>query len=166
SFHWILFGLIAAQYVVGSAMPHIGRDTTDEGLVAWHMSIGAAIMFVVFLRLAWRIGHPVPLPSELPAWEVRVAHVTHLLLYVLIIVMVLLGWAATGYRGWTVYLFGILPLPALAAKGDAWAHTAGDIHDVLVYVLAAFIILHMAAALYHYFVRRDRVLQRMLPAAR
>src|SRR5215471_8615515 len=74
SFHWILFGLIAAQYVVGSAMPHIGRDTTDEGLVAWHMSIGAAIMFVVFLRLAWRIANPVPVSSELPAWQSKLAN--------------------------------------------------------------------------------------------
>src|SRR5215468_1768455 len=69
SFHWILFGLIAAQYVVGSAMPHIGRDTTDEGLVAWHMSIGAVIMFVVFLRLVWRIAYPVALPIDLPSWQ-------------------------------------------------------------------------------------------------
>jgi cytochrome b561 len=166
SFHWILFGLIAAQYIVGSAMPHIGKDTTDEGLVAWHMSIGTAIMFFVFLRLAWRIANPVPLPSDLPGWQNRLAHVTHAMLYVLIIVMVLLGWATTGYRGWTVYLFGILPLPSLAEKGSAWAHTAGDIHDWMVYVLAAFIILHIVAALYHYFVVRDRVLQRMLPAAR
>jgi len=166
SFHWILFALIAAQYVVGSAMPHIGKDTQDEGLVAWHISIGAAIMFVVLLRLAWRIANPVPLPSTLPAWQNRLAHVTHMMLYVLIVVMTLLGWAATGYRGWTVYLFGILPLPTLGPKGAAWAHTAGDIHDYMVYVLAAFIILHIVAALYHYFVVRDRVLQRMLPAAR
>src|SRR5215831_6338676 len=92
SFHWVLFGLIAAQYVVGSAMPHIGRDTTDEGLVAWHMSIGAAIMFLVFLRLVWRIAYPVALPIDLPPWQSRLAHVTHMTLYVLIIVMVLLGW--------------------------------------------------------------------------
>jgi len=146
-------------------VPHIGKDTQDDGLVAWHISIGAAILLVVGLRLAWRIANPVPLPSDLPGWQHRLAHVTHMMLYLLIIVMTVLGWAATGYRGWPVKLFGVIPLPSLAPKGAAWAHTAGDIHDYMVYVLAAFLILHIVAALYHYFVVRDRVLQRMLPAA-
>ncbi|HEX3487207.1 MAG TPA: cytochrome b [Micropepsaceae bacterium] len=162
SFHWIIFALIAAQYLVGSVMPHIGRNTQDEGWVHWHFLIGAAILFFIVLRLVWRFLHPVPL-LEMPTWQSHLASVTHIGLYVLILVMCLLGWAANGYRGWTVWLFGIVPLPALAPKGAEWAHTAGDIHDFLVYVLLAFIVLHIAAAVYHQFVLRDRVLARMMP---
>ena len=160
--HWVLFALIAAQYVVGSVMPHIGNTTPDEGWVAWHISLGAAILFFLVIRLTWRIARPVPL-APLPTWQTNLAKFTHTGLYVLILIMTLLGWAATGYRGWTVWLFGIVPLPAMAAKGTQWAHTAGDIHAFLVYVLLAFILLHIAGALYHYFVVRDRILQRMLP---
>ena len=160
--HWIVFGLIAAQYAVGSIMPHIGKDTKDETWVAWHFEIGSAILFFVLLRLAYKFARPVRL-AEMPAWQTRLASFTHIGLYTLILVMTLLGWAANGYRGWTVWLFGIVPFPALAEKGTPWAHTAGDIHDYLVYVLLAFIVLHVAGALYHYFVLRDRVLQRMLP---
>ena len=162
SFHWILFSLIAAQYVVGSVMPHIGKNTPDESWVAWHIGLGAAILFFLVFRFVWRLARPVPL-AEMPAWQTRLASFTHSGLYGLIFVMTILGWAATSYRGWTVYLFGIIPLPALAAKGTDWAHTAGDIHDYLVYVLLAFIVLHVAGALYHYFFLRDRILQRMLP---
>jgi cytochrome b561 len=43
---------------------------------------------------------------------------------------------------------------------------AGDIHNVLVYVLLGFIILHVTAALYHYFVKHDEVVARMLLSAR
>jgi cytochrome b561 len=160
--HWIVFGLIAAQYAVGSIMPHIGNNTPDEGWVAWHISLGVAIAFFLVIRMAWRVARPVPL-AELPTWQAHLAKVTHFGLYALILVMTLLGWAATGYRGWTVWLFGIIPLPALAAKGTPWAHTAGDAHAFLVYVLLAFILLHVAGALYHQFVMRDRVLSRMLP---
>jgi cytochrome b561 len=162
AFHWTIFALIAAQYLVGSIMPHIGKDTRDETWVAWHISIGAAILFFIVLRFAWRLARPVPL-LEMAGWQTRLATFTHGGLYLLIFVMTILGWAAASYRGWTVWLFGIVPLPALAAKGTPWAHTAGDIHDWLVYVLLAFIVLHVAGALYHYFVLRDRVLQRMLP---
>lgn len=162
AFHWLIFGLIAAQFVVGSVMPHIGRDTPDEAWVAWHISIGAAILFFIVLRLIWRFVRPVPL-LNMPVWQARLAEFTHMGLYVLILVMTLLGWAATSYRGWTVWLFGMVPLPALAPKDTPWAHTAGDIHAVLVYVLGAFIVLHVGVALYHHFVLRDRTLQRMLP---
>jgi cytochrome b561 len=75
------------------------------------------------------------------------------------------GWAAANFRGWTVTLFGVAPLPALAPKGTPWAHEAGDIHNILVYVLLGFIVLHVLGAIYHYFIKRDQVVQRMLLAS-
>jgi cytochrome b561 len=163
SFHWVIFALIVAQYAVGSVMPHVRPNTRFEGLVAWHVSIGAAILVVLILRFAWRAARPVPLLA-MPVWQSRAAVTTHAALYVLIFVMCILGWAASSYLGWTVKLGGILPLPSLAPKGTEWAHTAGDIHDALVYVLLAFILLHVAAALYHQFYLKDRLVERMLPS--
>jgi len=159
--HWIMFGLIAAQYAVGSIMPHIGKDTPDESWVNWHQSIGAAILFFVCVRLIMRMSHPVPLRDEGPKWQRQLASVTHISIYALVLVISVLGWAATGYRGWTVYLFGLIPLPALAAKGTDWAHTAGDVHGILIYVLLVPLALHIGAAVYHQFVLRDRLLDRM-----
>ena len=159
--HWTIFGLIGAQYAVGAIMPHIGRNTPNEGWVNWHLSLGAAIMFFIFVRLMVRIAHPVALLEAGPPWQRRLASATHIAIYILILAMGVLGWAAASSRGWTVYLFGVVPLPALAAKGEAWAHTAGDVHDVLLYVLLLPIALHIVAALYHQFVLRDRLLERM-----
>jgi len=115
------------------------------------------------VALGWRIIHPVPQTPEIAPWQQRLATATHWLMYLLILVMTVLGWAATDFRGWPVTLFGVIPLPALANKGDAWAHTAGDVHSFLVNVLLALVVVHVAAALYHHFVARDRVLRRMLP---
>ena len=154
-FHWLIFFLLVAQYAVGSIMPHIGRGTLDEGYVAWHLSIGAAILFVIVPRLLWRIAFPVPLDSAMPRWERLQASVTHWMLYALVLLMTLLGWAAASARGWQVNLFGIVPLPALATKGARWGHEAGDIHTVVVYVLLAFIVLALASVLFLYFVKRD-----------
>jgi cytochrome b561 len=161
-FHWLIFALLVAQYTIGSIMPHIGRKTLNEGWVAWHLSVGAAILLVIVLRFLWRLRNPVPVPSSIAPWERRLALITHWTLYALVFVMTVLGWAAANYRGWEVKFLGLVPLPALAPKGAPWAHEAGDIHNILVYVLLAFILLHVAGALFHYFVRRDQVLQRML----
>ena len=160
--HWSVFVLVAAQYAVGEFMPHIGRGTANDGLVAWHISLGAAVMIAIVLALIWRVVHPVPQTKEIPLWQQRLATLTHWTLYLLILVMTVLGWAATNFRGWDVTLFGVIPLPALAAKGTSWAHTAGDIHTFLVNVLLGLVILHVLAALYHHFIARDRVLKRML----
>lgn len=161
-FHWLVFLLLAAQYAVGSIMPHIGRKTLNEGWVAWHLAIGATIFAVIVLRLLWRLAHPVAPHAQLAGWELQLSRFTHAMLYILVLAMTLLGWAAANARGWDVKLLGVVTLPALAPNGSAWGHEAGDIHNILVYVLLGFIALHVAGALYHYFIRRDRVLQRML----
>ena len=160
--HWLIFVLLAVQYAIGSIMPHIGRNTLDEGWVAWHFSVGATILFFIAIRLIWRLLHPVPLLPTMAPWERRVSGITHWTLYILILVMTFLGWAAMNARGWTVRLFGLVPLPAVAPNGSSWGHEAGDIHNVLVYVLLAFIVLHVAGALYHYYAKRDQVVARML----
>lgn len=160
--HWLIFVLLAVQYAIGSIMPHIGRKTVNEGWVSWHFSVGAAILFFIVLRLVWRLLHPVPQLPTLAPWERVLAGFTHWALYILVLVMTLLGWAATNSRGWDVNLFGIVTLPKISPTGSAWGHECGDIHNILVYVLLGFIILHVAAALYHHFVKHDQVVGRML----
>jgi len=161
--HWLIFLLLATQYAIGSIMPHIGRKTVDEGWVAWHFSVGAAILFFIVIRLLWRLWKPVPLLPTLAPWERVLSGITHWALYLLVLVMTLLGWAATNSRGWDVKLFGLVTLPSVAPKGSKWGHECGDIHNILVYVLLGFIVLHVVGALYHYFVKRDRMVARMMP---
>jgi cytochrome b561 len=161
--HWLMFALLAAQVLVGWFMPHIRRGTPQDGLVDLHLSLGATLLLLVILRLAWRVIRPTPLATTMAPWERVLAQLTHALLYLLLLAIPLLGWAAAGFFGFTVRLFGLIPLPALADNTKAWAHTAGDVHTALTYVLLALVALHVLAALWHHFVRRDRVLQRMLP---
>lgn len=163
--HWLIFLLLAAQYAIGSIMPHIGRKTLNEGWVSWHFSVGAAILFFIVVRLVWRMLHPVPLIPTMSPWERVLSGFTHWALYGLVLAMTLLGWAATNSRGWDVKLFGLVTLPQLAPKGSAWGHECGDIHNILVYVLLGFILIHVAGALYHYFVKHDQVVGRMLFAS-
>jgi cytochrome b561 len=159
--HWLIFALLVVQYAIGSIMPHIGRKTVNEGWVSWHFSVGAAILFFIVLRLVWRLLNPVPQLPSLPPWERLVSGITHWALYLLVLAMTLLGWAATNSRGWDVNLFGLVTLPKLSPTGSEWGHQCGDIHNVLVYVLLGFIAIHVAGALYHYFVKHDQVVARM-----
>jgi cytochrome b561 len=161
--HWLMFALIAIQFMIGWTMPHIRRNTPQQGLVDWHLSIGAVLMFLVVVRLLWRWTHRTPLMTTMKPWERLAAALTHNLLYLLLLVIPVLGWMASGYFGFTVRLFGLFALPKLTDGTRRWAHEMGDVHVTLTYALIGVAGLHVLGALYHYFIRRDRVMQRMLP---
>jgi len=162
--HWLVFALVLAQFSVAIAMPDIGRGTVPGTLINLHMSIGVAILLLVAVRWLWRAGHDVPLATgDLPRWEQRVARATHVLLYALLVANPILGWANASARDWKISVFGTFSLPHLVAPRARIGMIAGDVHQFLAWTLLVLIGLHVAAALYHRFVRHDGVLQRMLP---
>jgi cytochrome b561 len=163
SLHWLVVALLVAQFTLGWTMPHVGKNTLPVGLIFWHVSIGMTLLAVVLLRLVWRLAHRVRPYPGLPMWQHWTASVTHGLLYVAIFVQILLGWANASARAWHVDIYAILPMPWLVPDASPLGMSAGDLHDDFAWVLVALIGLHVAAALYHYVVMRDRVLQRMLP---
>lgn len=160
--HWLIAILVAAQFVVAWFMPHISRNTKVEGLVSLHFTLGVVILVVMLVRGVQRLRSPVPLemPGS-PAWEQAAAHWTHIAIYVLLIVGPVLGWAAASARSLPIVMFGAR-LPDIAAPRARWGLLAGDVHTWLMWALLALVALHALAALYHHFVRHDRVLRRML----
>lgn len=162
--HWLIVLLLIIQFAVAWTMPHIGRDTRPETLINLHFSVGVLVLAVAFVRLGWRVTHPEPPPeSGIPPWQTMTARIVHWLLYVLLFVVPILGWINASWRGFPIVMFG-LELPKLVdTRAAGWAWT-GDLHALLAnYAILILVGLHVAAALYHRLVRRDRVLQRMLP---
>lgn len=165
--HWLIVVLLVIQFGVAWTMPDIDRDTKPIGLVAWHMSIGVFILLVMLVRSGWRaVSVAPPAPDDLPASLRILSRVTHFLLYAILIVLPLLGWINANSRGWTVRLFGVIPLPTLVADGSAWGHDMGDVHQGVAITLLAVAGLHVAGALYHWLILKDGLLARMLPARR
>ena len=161
--HWTIVALLIVQFIAAWTMPDIKRDTKPDTLINLHISVGVLILFVAVLRLARRVGHPEPPPQDgLPPWQVQSARAVHWLLYALLFVLPVLGWLNASWRGFPVIMFGLELPKLLATRAPGWGWT-GDVHALLAtYGLLTLVGLHVAAALYHYFIRRDGVLQRML----
>jgi cytochrome b561 len=162
--HWTIVVLLIAQFIFAWTMPHIGRNTPVTTLISLHFTFGIIILAVAIVRLAWRVTHSEPAPEDgLPPWQIASAHIVQWLLYLLLFVNPILGLINASWRGMPVVMFG-LELPKLiATRAAGWGWT-GDVHGLLSnYLMLTLIGLHVAAALYHYFIRRDGVLQRMLP---
>lgn len=163
AFHWAILILVAVQFAIAWTMPDISRNTKPVDLIAWHLSVGAAILALALARLAWRITHPAPPPpTSLPSALRILSRVTHALLYAVLIILPLMGWANAAARGWSVKLFGVVPLPQLVSTGSSLGRRMGNIHGTTAIIFLILIGLHVAGALYHALILKDRTLHRML----
>lgn len=160
--HWLVVALIAVNLAFGWLMPEAKQAVPPNSLNNWHLSFGIVILAVIAIRFAWRsiVGPPLPEPG--PRWQVVAAEATHLLLYALVFLLVLCGWANAVAHNWTITLFGTLTLPSLL-PATSWVRDLGELHEGVVWLLLAVVSLHVVAALGHHFVLRDNVLRRMLP---
>ncbi len=163
-FHWLVVVLVIAQVTIALVLPSLLPDTAAGTLSAWHLSVGSTILFVMLLRLAWRLTHaPPPPPADLSPPLRLLSRATHWAFYAILIVLPTLGWAAASAYGATVRLFGLIPLPALVAQNERLGGKIGEVHGTVAFVLLALITLHVAGALYHALIKRDGVIQRILP---
>jgi cytochrome b561 len=163
--HWLVVLLLCVQYVAALNMPHIGRNPTMTSIISFHISLGLLIFVVLLVRLIWRWTHAEPPPQDgLPPWQLLTAKIAHGALYALLLIIPMLGWLNASFRGFDLTFFGLFGVPRLVAPrspGFAWT---GDVHIALSYYFFLPIAgLHIAAALYHHFIKRDGVLGRMLP---
>ena len=63
-----------------------------------HKSVGLTILALMVLRLLWRWRHPAPALPPMPAWQARLAHANHWVLYVALFVEPLAGYLGFGVQ--------------------------------------------------------------------
>lgn len=160
--HWVMAVCILAMLFVGIGMVSTIRPVYLT-LVSYHKTLGIAILVLALLRLfvRWRSGTP-PLPSDMPAPMKLAAKLSHVLLYLLMIAMPLIGWGMLSAADYPVVVAG-LHLPAILPPNAAMHSLLWNAHGFLALCFFALILLHLAAALFHAWVRRDGVFEAMLP---
>ncbi len=173
--HWLIATLAIGQIAGGLYMEGLPDSANAERfqLIQLHKSFGITILLLTLARLGWRLTHPAPaLPSAMPQWQKTSARVLHWGFYALLIGLPLGGWAMVSASPLAdtvkTYLFGVVPWPHLpffegVADRRALAGTIGDMHEFGAKVMIGMIVLHIGAAMKHWLMDGDGVLESMLP---
>ena len=158
--HWIMAVLILAMLFIGVAM--VSSLSDYHRLVSIHKPIGILILVLAGLRLVNRfIFPPPPLPSGMPVPLRVAAEASHWLLYALMFVQPLVGWAMLSAAGYPIALIGAFHLPPIVPHDMALYAFLRPSHSVLAFALFATFLLHLAAALTHALIFRDGVFKSM-----
>ncbi len=163
-FHWIIVALIVTQFVLANKAGNLPVGAAKLATLAYHKSVGITILGLAILRLTWRlIGTTPALPPTTARWQAIAAHVSHFLLYGLLLVIPVLGWLTSSARNFPVSWFGLVTLPDFIEPSKAAYEALHDAHEAAAKTLFVIALVHIAAALKHHFIDRDNVLRRMLP---
>lgn len=162
--HWTMFALVALAYLFINIVHQFPRGSEARAnVMASHFLAGVAVLLLVVPRIWARLagGQP-PISPPPPRWEDVLARLTHLLLYLFLLVQPLLGVLTLQIEGHDITIFGVTVLPSFVANPDrALAHQFEHIHETIGTVFYWIIGLHILAALWHHYGRRDDTLRRM-----
>lgn len=162
--HWATALLIALVVGIAFLREGVEEKALRATLMNLHRSIGLAIALLAMARIVVRLAHrPLPPTADMSPLARLAAEVAHLVLYVLLMALPLIGWALSSANGKPVSFFGLLALPPLVEQDEDLADDLAAYHENAAWLLIGLVGVHAAAALHHHFVRRDNVLRAMLP---
>jgi cytochrome b561 len=161
--HWLTAVLVLAAIPAGIAMVNVGAGPLQNFLFDFHRSLGVTLIPMIWLRLIWRLAHrPPPLPGTIPPLQAWAAHAVHVALYALLIIQPLIGWVGTSAFRAPIDVWWLFELPPIWPEDRAFSDQVLFVHAVTGLAIACLLAAHIGAALHHHFIRKDRILMRMV----
>lgn len=160
--HWLIALLILSGFTIGANMVDLRMSPEKLRLFSYHKWIGITVLGLALIRSVWRLTHAAPPDEPMPRWQRALAHLTHALLYALMIAVPMLGWLYSSATGYPVVYLKLWQLPDLVPKNAALAKVLVAAHTWLAWTLFWIVLLHVAGALKHHFIDRDATFRRML----
>jgi cytochrome b561 len=160
--HWLLAICILAQLYLGFWME--GVPKSPPGVRAsWfnlHKSTGMLIALIVLIRLIWRLKHSPPdWPLHMKSWQIHLARLNHILLYLCMVVMPVTGFLGSSFTPYPIKFFGVI-LPRWFEPDAQLKEGITDIHFAAAYLFVTIILLHILAAVFH-MIKKDGIGRRM-----
>lgn len=164
--HWLVALAMPLQFGLGWASERVQDREGSARLLFLHFELGLVVAVLMLFRLTWRLacGAPAPLAGE-PRWRRRLAGAVHAAMYALLLLL-----PASGYVIWVWMeapreVLGLFELPRLftpSARDETGRAIAWYLHYWGGWLLLGLATLHVSAALWRQFVRRDGLIARRM----
>lgn len=169
--HWTIALLVIAMLPAGAIFTDFDNRAAIEGLFGEgsfdlfynaHKSTGFLVLFLMILRIAMSFIQPKPdYNPPLTSLEKAGSGAVHGVLYLLLVAMPLLGWAGVSAYDAPLPVYGLFDMPALLEKNRDLSEVLFSWHGYVAWAIVAFVAMHIGAALFHQFVKKDGLIRRM-----
>lgn len=177
SLHWVIALLILLDFLLSQSFRWFnpGDALYFRSAYDLHMAVGLCVLLLSVARVGWRLTHRRPALPDMGLALRTLARASHLLLYLFMLAAPISGWLILALRRQQTSVFGLFrwawpTLPDVGAlphaQRVAWHDALLPAHVRMSYVGICLVAVHILAAFYHHFGRRDEVLRRMLPQPR
>lgn len=162
AFHWATAALVLAVLPLAWVAISLPPAPLKGSVFVMHKSVGLTIFAIVILRIVWRMIRPAPPDPSAPRLLTVIARVNHWLLYAIFLIMPISGYLLSALSGRDTPYFWLFSIPGLP-KDDAAQKIATAVHVFGQWAVYLLVFLHVAGTVWHLVVRRDGLLERMLP---
>lgn len=157
--HWATAVLVVLQWTGAQLIDRFPKGPLRVDARSMHITLGCLLALVIVARITWRSTRGRRLPPTDRGLRRILAGMVHTGLYVLLVSTVSLGLLNVWVRGDS--LFNLASVPKLIVAGVNMRGVVGNAHALAANLILALAGVHAAAALWHQYVRRDRLMKRM-----
>jgi cytochrome b561 len=156
--HWLVATIFIGLLILGVYMTNFD----DYDLYGIHKSFGVILLICVLIRVIWLQFDTKIDNSNLTKVERIGSASIHGSLYILMFVIPISGMLMSMAYGHGIHVFNWFTIPMLIEKNEAVFHFFGEVHEISAYLAIILLVGHIGAALFHKFIKKDDILNRML----
>jgi cytochrome b561 len=158
--HWVSAVLVVLLWLSAQFIDYFPKGPSRWNMLGVHMSMGVALLVIMIVRIQWRMRPRATAGAGTEPESSTPARCGHVLMYLVLMLAIALGLANAWVRG--EHVFNFFQLPAFDPGNKPLRAAAGRVHELAAYAILALAGLHAAIALFHQYVLRDRLLERMV----
>ena len=161
-FHWVVAALVILMLLFSYFLDDIPNKILKGLAFNAHKLTGLTILALMLLRAAWALINTKPKVPGAKLWERWAERLVHWSLYLALLIMPIAGWVGSVAGGRPPH-YGKFSFNLPLEKNEGLSDLCFSVHNTLAIIIIVLLVIHVLASLWHYFFKKDQVLQRMWP---
>lgn len=161
--HWLMGLVIILDLFVAQKFGGFLEETERLQSRMDHATLGTMLAILLLLRFffRWRSGAPALPEAGMSGWQILLARFVHVGLYAAMVLLLATGVITATQATDPILVFQSIEITVGQMSDENFVFLR-RFHDGMTWIMIGLIGLHVAGALYHQFIIRDRILIRML----